>query len=312
MNVSDTKPLDKSCSKCGEIKTEDKFIIKRNICKQCRNNKSREKYKLLEIIEDLPQKCNFCNNEKPLSYFIKNRKVCKECNNSKRQFKYKTDEEHRKMIIKSRSDFKRKKVIERRKIKEEHQEAIGQDNKLCKYCNEIKSKERFRHNRLKCKDCERDEPLEKLKRVIRSRIFNAINHKNNHTFEYLGCKSSDYLNWLLYNDNGYTLENRGKEWHIDHVIPLSKFNLEDEEQQKIAFNWRNTMPLSAKENLSKNNKILKSQIEQHLSTLLDYHKKNNIEIPQEYIDLFAKHLDAGSPLEPSLPLTTGNVCEELG
>ena len=35
-------------------------------------------------------------------------------------------------------------------------------------------------------------------------------------------------------------------------------------------------------------------------------------MPQKFIDLFAKHLDAGSPLEPSLPLTTGNVCEELG
>ena len=55
------------------------------------------------------------------------------------------------------------------------------------------------------------------------------------------------------------------------------------------------MPLSCKENLSKNNKIFKSQIEQHLKNLVDYHKKNNIVLPQIYIDLFAKHLDAGSP-----------------
>uniref|UniRef100_A0A6C0HYN7 Uncharacterized protein n=1 Tax=viral metagenome TaxID=1070528 RepID=A0A6C0HYN7_9ZZZZ len=26
----------------------------------------------------------------------------------------------------------------------------------------------------------------------------------------------------------------------------------------------------------------------------------------------AKHLVAGTPLEPSLPLTIGNICEELG
>ena len=45
------------------------------------------------------------------------------------------------------------------------------------------------------------------------------------------------------------------------------------------------------------NVILKKilHFEQHLTTLLDYHKKNAIEMPQEYIDLFAKHLDAGSP-----------------
>jgi len=76
---------------------------------------------------------------------------------------------------------------------------------------------------------------------------------------------------------------------------LSKFDLTDDEQQLIAFNWRNTMPLSVKENLSKNNKILQSQIQQHVSNLLEYHKKNNIEVPQRFIDLFAKHLDAGSP-----------------
>ena len=93
-------------------------------------------------------------------------------------------------------------------------------------------------------------------------------------------------NIKLDNEN-YNIENRGKDWHIDHVIPLSNFNLDDNEQQLIAFNWRNTMPLSAKENLSKNNKILKPQIEQHLKKLLDYHKEKNIEMPHKYIYLFA-------------------------
>jgi hypothetical protein len=71
------------------------------------------------------------------------------------------------------------------------------------------------------------------------------------------------------------------------------------------------MSLSVKENLSKNNKILKSQIEHHILNLKNFHEKNNIVLPQLYIDLFAKHLDDGEPLKPSLPLTIGNVCEEL-
>ena len=48
-------------------------------------------------------------------------------------------------------------------------------------------------------------------------------------------------------------------------------------------------------NLKKNNKILKPQIEQHLETLKIYHTEKNIELPQIYIDLFAKHLAAGNP-----------------
>ena len=55
------------------------------------------------------------------------------------------------------------------------------------------------------------------------------------------------------------------------------------------------MALSPKENLSKNNKIIQSQIKEHYFNLLEYHTENNIELPQEYINLFAKHLVAGSP-----------------
>ena len=289
MDVSDTKPLEKLCSKCGATKTEDKFIIKRNICKECRNNKIREEYKSVQIDENLQQICNFCDNEKHILLFVKNRKICNDCNNSRRQLNYKSNEEHRKLLIKRASDFKHNKVIERQKEIAQQQEAIGIDNILCKYCKVIKSKERFRHNRLKCKDCERDEPISTIVRAIRSRILSCLKRKYKHTIEYLGCNCTFYLDWLLNIDTKYTFENYGREWHIDHVIPVSKFDLTDEEQQLVAFNWRNTMPLSVKENLSKNNKILQSQIQQHVSNLLEYHKKNNIEMPQKFIDLFATH-----------------------
>jgi hypothetical protein len=78
---------------------------------------------------------------------------------------------------------------------------------------------------------------------------------------------------------------------IDHVIPISKINLNIEEQQLLAFNWRNTMPLSCEEKLKKNNKIIYLQIEQHYKKLVEYHKENKLDLPQVYIDLFAKHLD---------------------
>jgi hypothetical protein len=42
-----------------------------------------------------------------------------------------------------------------------------------------------------------------------------------------------------------------------------------------------------------------------------YHEENNLDLPQEFIDLFAKYLDAGSSLESSLPLIIGNISEEL-
>jgi hypothetical protein len=289
--VTDTNPLEKCCSKCDQTKTSDKFIPKRNICKECRNTKCREKYKIVEIDNDSYQTCNSCNEDKLLSSYIRNRNICKDCNNNNRKNKYKTDETHRVKLIKQVTEYKHNKVIERNLLK---LEKIGEDNKECSVCSTIKNQCKFRYNRLKCKDCERDEPIEKFKRTVRSRIWGALSNKVNHTIDYLGLSSTEYLQWILSYNEKYTLDNRGKEWHIDHVIPLSKFNLEDKEEQLIAFNWRNTMPLSAKENLSKNNKILIPQIEQHYKYLLEYHKEKNIEMPQEFINLFARHLVAGS------------------
>jgi len=217
----------------------------------------------------------------------------------KRRNRYHADEEHRKTLIQKASIHKHNKVLERRQIKLDE---IGVGNKKCSVCFTIKEECKFRHNRLRCRNCERDDPVGKFKRVVRSRIWCSLSAKKLHTIEYLGCSSPEYLQWMTSYDEKYTLDNRGKGWHIDHVVPLSKFNLDDPTEQMLGFNWRNTMPLTPKENLSKNNKIIPQQIEQHLQKLLEYHKGKNIEFPQIFIDLFAKHLDDGNPLKSSLPL----------
>ena len=307
--VEETKPLEKTCSRCDQTKLSELFILKRNICRECNNMRRKELYDAVEITEDATKICNICNESKSSSCFSKKRQPCNVCNNKRRRNQYHTDNEHRLKLIQQASVFKHKKIVERQLKKLEE---IGENNKKCSKCNIIKIKECFRYNRLKCKDCERDEPIEKFKRSIRGRIHIALKSKSMHTIEYLGATPTDYLKWILNNNNNYTLENRGTEWHIDHVIPLSHFDLDDELQQRIAFNWRNTMPFSASENLKKNNKILKSQLEQHIQNLKEYHEKNKIHLPQTFIDLFAKHLDAGNPLEPLLPLSQGNLDEELG
>lgn len=234
--------------------------------------------------------CSTCGEIKGFDQFVKNN--CNGCHNQKRRDKYHTDEIHRAKIIKMSSDFKHANILKKRQIKLDE---IGEGNKKCSVCFIIKEEYNFRYNRLRCRNCERDNPVEKFKRVVRSRIWSALSAKKLHTIEYLGCSSLEYLQWMTTYDERYTLDNRGKEWHIDHVIPLSKFNLDDESEQMIAFNWRNTMPLPPKENLSKNNKILAHQVEQHMRKLSDYHKEHNIIFPQPFIDLFAKHLDAGNP-----------------
>ena len=301
----------KCCSRCGETKESDKFIKARNICKNCSNVRKLELQKSQPEMDE--KCCRLCNKTDTPDKFIRYRFVCKDCHNLKRIESYKTNETMREKIRASGRNYGKKKTELRQEIRQIELDKIGEGNKKCSVCSEIKPKEKFRYNRLKCRTCERDDPLDKFKRNVRSRIYIALNHdKQMNTIKYLGISSAEYIQWILHNDQNYTLENRGKIWHIDHVIPLSRFDLSDEQQQLIAFNWRNTMPLAAKENLSKNCKIISSQIEQHYKHLSDYHKEKNITMPQVFIDLFARYLVAGTALEPSLPLIDGNVNEELG
>jgi len=234
----------KCCSRCHEIKEFDKFVNKKNFCKECKNLRQRqirlEKNKIKldltekEIGKD-NKKCSYCDKVFHKSYF-----KCKKCLDCRRS--------HQNEYTKK--DF----VKERKRIKR-------QTNITCKF-----------------------------KHLQSNRIRSSLIYKSKKTIEYLGCNAEQYFDWLSYSFiDGLCFENHGKEWHIDHVIPLSQFNLENEEEQLIAFNWRNTMPLSCQENLKKNNKIIKSQIEQHYKKLIEYHKEKNIEMPQNYIDLFATH-----------------------
>jgi hypothetical protein len=91
-------------------------------------------------------------------------------------------------------------------------------------------------------------------------IWSGIKHNNKcaKTEKLLGCTFNEYkkyieskflpgMSWDNYNLYG---------WHIDHIKPLSSFNMSNETEQYAAFNYINTQPLWAIDNLHKSNKYL--------------------------------------------------------
>lgn len=80
--------------------------------------------------------------------------------------------------------------------------------------------------------------------------------KNNKTFNIIGCSPQSLREHLESQFvKGMNWDNYGKDgWHIDHIIPLSSANNEDEIYELC--NYSNLQPLWAKENLSKGSKIL--------------------------------------------------------
>ncbi len=95
-----------------------------------------------------------------------------------------------------------------------------------------------------------------LRKRLRTLIFLAVRGKKLvSSQQLLGCTIDEMRNYLeLMFWPGMGWSNYG-EWHIDHVIPLSRFDLEIVEQQMRAFHYANLQPLWADDNILKGNSL---------------------------------------------------------
>lgn len=92
------------------------------------------------------------------------------------------------------------------------------------------------------------DPIEmRLKKQVRGRLKSKLQQKSGiKTIQLIGC-SLNFLRSHLERQfkRGMTWQNYGSKWHIDHIIPLSKFNLRDPNQQMAACHYSNLQPLDA-------------------------------------------------------------------
>ena len=54
------------------------------------------------------------------------------------------------------------------------------------------------------------------------------------------------------------------DWHIDHILPVASFNINNEDELYACFSWRNLQPLWAKDNLQKGDKYCKKEWEKYM------------------------------------------------
>lgn len=94
-----------------------------------------------------------------------------------------------------------------------------------------------------------------LSRRIRSALKSTGTTKHLSAIELIGCSIPELKSHLESQfSQGMTWDNYG-EWHIDHEHPCAMFSMENEEQQKLCFNFRNLRPMWAKGNQSKSDFI---------------------------------------------------------
>jgi hypothetical protein len=100
----------------------------------------------------------------------------------------------------------------------------------------------------------------RIKHNLRTRIRQMLQYKrvkkSYHTMDLIGCSIEELKQYLEKKFiEGMNWDNYGlRGWHIDHIIPLSKFNLMDVNEQKKSFRYSNMQPLWARDNHKKSDK----------------------------------------------------------
>jgi hypothetical protein len=209
------------------------------------------------------KKCSKCDINKELyefnigkRYFDGRRSECRECQKiSSKLYK----EKNRSVINeKARSQYSQFPEIQKERSKkweENHNEDFRnsylKSNKKWEEKNKDKRRE-YKNNystqRLKT------DSLFKLSRNVRIRINKFLKNKKNNSLDIIGCSYLQLKEHLEKKfNNGMSWDNYGK-WHIDHIIPLSSANNEDEVYKLC--HHTNLQPLWAEDNLRKSNKII--------------------------------------------------------
>lgn len=133
-------------------------------------------------------------------------------------------------------------------------------NKEKKYCPDCKIKHNREYKREYRKHYHQHYHKKRMKRDgsyviktrLRDRLRDAIRHYNK-TGKIR--KTGEYLNYDEIIKHLGPCPGERKDYHIDHIVPLYKFNFKDDEEIKKAFRPENLQWLKASENLKKGRKI---------------------------------------------------------
>jgi len=208
-------------------------------CYKCDSVKSLAEFELYDDGTKYRGSCKICRHTEKAEYVARN--------------KEKVDEYHRQYRADNIEQIK-----SRRKVKYQgDKEALGVRRRELYVKNHAHIRKRIaaRHA-----ERMRTEPEYVLRRAVRARTgaaVKSIGEKSAGSLEYLGCSISELKTHLESQFKpGMSWDNYGYYgWHIDHIKPISSFNLTIETELAQACHYTNLQPLWAKENFSKGNRI---------------------------------------------------------
>ena len=224
--------MTKKCAFCGV-----EFEARRKDHKTCSNNcRNKIHYRRHNVVLDI-KICIICGEE--FSPHSMGQIYCSNSCNSKAHY------ERNKPIIERRK--KQYNINNRNKIREQQRQWRAQNREHCKQYRKSRrhlDREYWRNRRA-------NDPMFRIKNNLRNRLNSILKKKTVSATKLVGCTWEE-LRTHIENQfqDGMTWDNYG-EWHIDHIKPISLFNLLDTEEVKQACHYTNLQPLWAADNLKK-------------------------------------------------------------
>lgn len=248
----------RECSKCNDYKSWKEYATSNkestrhtSRCKACDLLYRKTNAEAIKATSTRYREMNSdLLKQKKKEYYLKNKDSI-----SKRAQKYREENKEKIFISKKkyREENKEKIYLSKKKYREENKEAIKAKKSSDTYKENRNEQRRIRYNQ---------DQNYKIESILRSRLVTALKvqkaYKANRTMELLGCSIEEFKKyiedrWLP----GMSWDNHSLEgWHLDHIIPVSSWNLLDPQQQKECFHYTNMQPLWAIDNLQKSNKII--------------------------------------------------------
>jgi hypothetical protein len=195
------------------------------------------------------EKCNSITETSEISSFRKHNNnkfssTCKKCLNEKDKINKKNTriKKLETTLVKCEKCNTSKVLSEFAKLKKFYKK------KICKTCypdflNE--QKKEWCSNERKCNINYR------LKKSLAARLRNVLK-KDDTTMNYIGCNIQYLREWIEFNfTKEMNWDNYGSYWSIDHIIPVCKFDLTNEDDKIKCWKWSNMMPTTIKFSSSK-------------------------------------------------------------
>ena len=114
----------------------------------------------------------------------------------------------------------------------------------------------------------------KVSEILRSKIHKFLKNQSTSFINLIECDLEFFKQWIEFRfEESMNWDNLGTVWQLDHIIPLSVFDMNNEFDTKICFHWTNFQPLFSNENRSKSNKL---QLHYYFNNIVNVCRFNSV------------------------------------